>query len=379
MVDAGPRRPGGAAAEARPPIPAILAATHAHERHRLPHYLEPRGPAHAVRIEVPVRLDAISRPSEDHGRGSRHGVLEGKEFEIETALREASPTRSARLRARRHEERRGVRGLRRVEGRADHRADPGRGSTPRAMRAPPSARTSTATTGGGSTSSTADGRGVVREGRHRDPDAQALDMSPPRADASWAPPLALVAAAAASILWLPPPGQGTATGRPRSRSSASAPARSATPRRPGAGAARTTTSRCRRRGRRPSSATSTTSASPTRASRPATTEGREALVRTDGPGSRLTNYSVALRFRPDAAAAVPRRAAGGRLQALSVAWNSSREGAGRQRWFHLYPGERVDYRDVLHWTRLRRTGTANAPSAIPRTCARATGSTRTVS
>ncbi len=41
---------------------------------------------------------------------------------------------------------------------------------------------------------------------------------------------------------------------------------------------------------------------------------------------------------------------GGRYQALSVAWDTRPKAAGGQRWFHLYPGEKVDHRDVLHWT-----------------------------
>ena len=42
----------------------------------------------------------------------------------------------------------------------------------------------------------------------------------------------------------------------------------------------------------------------------------------------------------------------GRLQALGIAWDSRTIEEGGQRWFHLYPGEKVDHRDVLHWTRV---------------------------
>ena len=41
---------------------------------------------------------------------------------------------------------------------------------------------------------------------------------------------------------------------------------------------------------------------------------------------------------------------GGRLQALSVAWDSRPADAGGQRWFHLYPDERITPDDPLHWT-----------------------------
>ncbi|MEL7536577.1 MAG: tetratricopeptide repeat protein [Pseudomonadota bacterium] len=40
----------------------------------------------------------------------------------------------------------------------------------------------------------------------------------------------------------------------------------------------------------------------------------------------------------------------GRLQALSVAWDSRPAAAGGQRWFHLYPDERIAPDDELHWT-----------------------------
>jgi predicted CXXCH cytochrome family protein len=40
----------------------------------------------------------------------------------------------------------------------------------------------------------------------------------------------------------------------------------------------------------------------------------------------------------------------GRLQALSVSWDSRPIEEGGQRWFHLYPDEAVPHDDVLHWT-----------------------------
>ncbi|UZJ43984.1 tetratricopeptide repeat protein [Marinimicrobium sp. C6131] len=41
---------------------------------------------------------------------------------------------------------------------------------------------------------------------------------------------------------------------------------------------------------------------------------------------------------------------GGRLQALSLSWDSRPESEGGQRWFHLYPDEAIPHDDVLHWT-----------------------------
>ncbi|MEN8176687.1 MAG: ammonia-forming cytochrome c nitrite reductase subunit c552, partial [Pseudomonadota bacterium] len=45
---------------------------------------------------------------------------------------------------------------------------------------------------------------------------------------------------------------------------------------------------------------------------------------------------------------------GGRLQALGIAWDSRPEGEGGQRWFHLYPEEKIDHRDELHWTGIQQ-------------------------
>ena len=42
---------------------------------------------------------------------------------------------------------------------------------------------------------------------------------------------------------------------------------------------------------------------------------------------------------------------GGRYQALSICWDSRPKEVGGQRWFHLYPDEKVPHDDILHWTR----------------------------
>jgi cytochrome c553 len=40
----------------------------------------------------------------------------------------------------------------------------------------------------------------------------------------------------------------------------------------------------------------------------------------------------------------------GRLQALSIAWDSRPAEEGGQRWYHLYPDEAIAHDDPLHWT-----------------------------
>ena len=79
-------------------------------------------------------------------------------------------------------------------------------------------------------------------------------------------------------------------------------------------------------------------------------EGRF-MVRTDGPDGQLDDFEIKYTFgvRPLQQYLIELR--GGRLQALSIAWDARPREAGGQRWFHLYPNEKIDYRDELHWTR----------------------------
>jgi Flp pilus assembly protein TadD len=75
------------------------------------------------------------------------------------------------------------------------------------------------------------------------------------------------------------------------------------------------------------------------------------LVRTEGPDGKLADYEVAYTFGVDPLqqylVAFPK----GRFQALSIAWDARPASAGGQKWFHLYPRERIDWRDPLHWTK----------------------------
>lgn len=75
------------------------------------------------------------------------------------------------------------------------------------------------------------------------------------------------------------------------------------------------------------------------------------VVRTDGPTGALEDYEVAYTFgvAPLQQYLVP--FPDGRLQALSIAWDTRPRAQGGQRWFHLYPGQNVTHRDELHWTR----------------------------
>ena len=44
----------------------------------------------------------------------------------------------------------------------------------------------------------------------------------------------------------------------------------------------------------------------------------------------------------------------GRIQALSIAWDSRPQDKGGQRWFHIYPNEEIKHDDILHWTKLNQ-------------------------
>ena len=76
------------------------------------------------------------------------------------------------------------------------------------------------------------------------------------------------------------------------------------------------------------------------------------MVRTDGPDGKLADFEVSRTFGvwplQQYLVAFP----GGRYQTLGIAWDARAKGEGGQRWFHLYPGEKLAQGDPLHWTGL---------------------------
>ncbi len=74
------------------------------------------------------------------------------------------------------------------------------------------------------------------------------------------------------------------------------------------------------------------------------------VVRTEGPDGALGDYEVAYVFGVDPLQQVLLPLPGGRLQALSIAWDSRPAAEGGQRWYPLYPEERILPGDRLHWT-----------------------------
>jgi Flp pilus assembly protein TadD/nitrate/TMAO reductase-like tetraheme cytochrome c subunit len=75
------------------------------------------------------------------------------------------------------------------------------------------------------------------------------------------------------------------------------------------------------------------------------------FVRTDGPDGELADFEITYTFGVDPLQQYLVPLPGGRYQSLSIAWDSRPEGVGGGRWFHLYPDERIDYEDPLHWTK----------------------------
>jgi len=76
------------------------------------------------------------------------------------------------------------------------------------------------------------------------------------------------------------------------------------------------------------------------------------VVRTDGPDGKLADFEIRYTFGVTPLQQYLIEFPGGRYQALSIAWDARPKGEGGQRWFHLYPGEKIDHKDPLHWTGL---------------------------
>lgn len=79
-------------------------------------------------------------------------------------------------------------------------------------------------------------------------------------------------------------------------------------------------------------------------------DGDAFVIRTDGPDGSLQDFPVRFTFGVDPLQQYLVDLPGGRLQAVSIAWDSRPVEAGGQRWFHLYPDETIPAGDELHWT-----------------------------
>lgn len=79
-------------------------------------------------------------------------------------------------------------------------------------------------------------------------------------------------------------------------------------------------------------------------------DGDERLVNTDNARGEMQDFRIAYTFGVYPLQQYLVEFPDGRLQALSIAWDSRPEADGGQRWFHLYGDEPVTHDDPLHWT-----------------------------
>ena len=78
------------------------------------------------------------------------------------------------------------------------------------------------------------------------------------------------------------------------------------------------------------------------------------FVETDGPDGKLATFQVKYTFGVDPLQQYLIEFPDGRVQALSIAWDARPKEKRGQRWFHLYPDEKIRHDDVLHWTKLNQ-------------------------
>jgi len=74
-------------------------------------------------------------------------------------------------------------------------------------------------------------------------------------------------------------------------------------------------------------------------------QGDEFWVNTPGADGQRADFKVAYTFGVAPLQQYLLQVPGGRLQALGVAWDTQ-----QHRWFHLYPGQGVNFKDPLHWS-----------------------------
>jgi len=76
------------------------------------------------------------------------------------------------------------------------------------------------------------------------------------------------------------------------------------------------------------------------------------MVHTDGADGKLADFEISYTFGVWPLQQYLIAFPGGRYQALGIAWDARTKNEGGQRWFHMYPHERMDYKDQLHWAGL---------------------------
>ena len=75
------------------------------------------------------------------------------------------------------------------------------------------------------------------------------------------------------------------------------------------------------------------------------------FVNTDGPDGKLADYAIKYTFGITPLQQYLIEFPDGRLQAMSISWDSRPAEQGGQRWFHLYGDQKITHTDPLHWTK----------------------------
>lgn len=76
------------------------------------------------------------------------------------------------------------------------------------------------------------------------------------------------------------------------------------------------------------------------------------FVTTDGSEGNLEDFEIKYTFGVEPLQQYLIEMQNGRIQAFNIAWDTRPLNEGGQRWFHLYPDEKITYDDELHWTGL---------------------------
>lgn len=74
------------------------------------------------------------------------------------------------------------------------------------------------------------------------------------------------------------------------------------------------------------------------------------FVNIEGEDGKPADFEIAYTFGHDPLQQYLVEMERGRLQSLTIAWDSRAKSAGGQRWFSLYPGQKFTPNDALHWT-----------------------------
>lgn len=74
------------------------------------------------------------------------------------------------------------------------------------------------------------------------------------------------------------------------------------------------------------------------------------FITTDGPDGKTADFEIKYTFGLEPLQQYLIELPGGRMQALGIAWDTRPRAVGGQRWFHLYPEQKLKAGHPLHWS-----------------------------